>query len=803
MSSYNPQTIEAKWRKYWSDEGLYKVDLQSDKPKYYHLCEFPYPSGNLHVGHWYAWAPNDIMARYKRMNGFNVLFPFGYDAFGLPAENAAIKRGLNPRDWTYDNMATMRAQVERMGTSVDFDKEVVTCDPSYYKWTQWIFTQMVEKGIAYQADSTVNWCPSCKTVLANEQVQNGECERCDNVVHQKNMKQWMLKITDYADQLHDDLDTVDWPHAIKQAQRQWIGRSEGAHIPFEIVVEGGGEVFEKVEVFTTRPDTLFGATYFVIAPEHEMVQRLHSSIKNVEDVETYIKQTNTKSELDRQMQKEKTGCELKGVYAINPANGEKIPVWIADYVLVHYGTGMVMAVPAHDERDFEFAKKFDLPIVQVVKSSEGNEIEMPFTEYGKATNSQEFDGQTSEEAKWNIARKVGGEKVKNYRIRDWVISRQRYWGCPIPIVHCEGCGAVPVPKEQLPVELPEVDNYLPHDDGKSPLAKATDWVQTSCPKCGGNAERETDTFDTFIDSSWYFLRYLDNKNNEEFAKKEVLQEWMPVEFYSGGAEHTTMHLLYSRFFVKAMRDCGLLDFDEPYIKRHNRGLIDGPDGKKMSKSRGNVVNPDEVVDVVGTDSVRMYLAFMGPYDVPANYPWDPNGVVGVRRFLEKVWRQADKLIDEDVQGLQTVVHKTIQKVSNDLPKQQYNTAIAQLMICVNTFDKAKKVGKDQFALILQLLAPFAPHITEELWMNALQNNQSIHVSEWPSYNEEFLIEESINLPVQFNGKMRGSIMVSPDASEEEVVTEIKNTESFTKWLEGKEVKKVIYVQGKIVNIVVG
>jgi len=608
VKEYNPKEIEPKWQKKWSRDKLYLTqDEVKGKDNEYVLVEFAYPSGNLHVGHWYAFSVPDIYARLRRMQGKNLLYPMGFDAFGLPAENAAIKNKLNPREWTFQNIDYMRNQLQSMGASFDWSREVVTASPDYYKWTQWLFLKFLEKGLAYQSETPVNWCPSCKTVLANEQVVAGHCERCDAEVERRNMLQWNLKITDYADRLIDDLGSLDWPHSIKEAQKNWIGRSEGAEIEFKVV----GSKEYGVRVFTTRPDTILGATYLVLSPEHELVAKLleetrnkkQETIKNPDEVEKYINETKKKSEMDRIAEgKEKTGIRLEGVTAINPANKEEIPVWIADYVLPHYGTGAIMAVPADDERDREFAEKFNLPIVE------------GYTPAGF----EDF-----------------GQKTQKYKLRDWVVSRQRYWGCPIPVIHCNKCGIVPVPEKDLPVVLPEATDYLPSDDGQSPLAKVTDWVKVKCPKCDAEARRETDTLDTFIDSSWYFLRYADPKNEKEFASKKLLKKWLPVSFYSGGAEHTTMHLLYSRFFHKVLFDLGLVNETEPYLRRMNRSLIMGPDGQKMSKSRGNVVDPDKEVERSGADTIRIYLAFIGPYNEVNSYPWNPDATVGVRRFLER------------------------------------------------------------------------------------------------------------------------------------------------------------------------
>ena len=796
MSGYDHKKIENKWQDKWQKDNLYVTeDKVKGKDNFYCLVEFPYPSGNLHVGHWYAFSITDIYARLKSLQGLNVMFPIGFDAFGLPAENAAIKHNLNPRDWTYKNMDTMKTQLRSMGASFDWSKELATCDPSYYKWTQWLFLELFKKGLAYQANGSVNWCPSCKTVLANEQVVSGACERCGTEVEKKEMNQWMIKITDYADRLIDDLDELNWPEEIKQSQKNWIGRSQGAEIDFPV-----SGMDSSIKAFTTRPDTLFGVTYMVLAPEHEFVKRLLEN-KNpnpalhdgLEEVEKYVKDSLKKKELERLADtNNKTGVELKGIKAINPANKEEIPIYVADYVLGGYGTGAIMAVPAHDERDNQFAEKFNLPIKNVIE----NDV---------LINSDKFNGLSSEEAKEKITKEVGGKLTNNYKLRDWLISRQRYWGCPIPIIHCKKCGAIPVPEKDLPIELPEIDNYLPRDDGKSPLAKADDWVKVKCPTCNEDAERETDTLDTFVDSSWYFLRYTDPKNTEEFASKDKMKEWMPVDFYSGGAEHTTMHLLYSRFFNKALFDLGLAKDSEPYKERLNRGLIIGTDGNKMSKSKGNVIDPDEIVERLGADTVRLYLSFIGPYNEAGQYPWDPNGVVGVRRFLERVWKLSSNLSDstETDPELKKELHKSIKKITENANKLKFNTCISQMMIFMNLAEKSNlsNISKEDFGIFLQLLAPFAPHIAEELW--SLNNKESIFLSNWPKYDEGLVVDDEVTLAIQINGKVRGQVTVPHDISEEELKELVLKKEEISKWLEDKEVKKFIYVEGKLISVVVG
>jgi len=762
---YDPKEIEGKWQKEWQKTELYKTpDVVVGKENFYFLTEFAYPSGNLHLGHWYAFSVPDILARYLRMNGKNVLYPAGFDAFGLPAENAAIKNKRNPAEWTFANIDYMRKQQRSMGASFDWSREIVTCDPKYYRWTQWQFIEFLKKGLAYQAEREVNWCPKDKTVLANEQVINGHCERCDSVIEKRNMLQWNLKITDYADRLINDLDRLDWPEPIKEAQKNWIGRSEGVEINFEIKNSN-----KKIKVFTTRPDTIFGATYVVLAPEHELVLKLKPQISNWNEIVRYIEQANNKTEIHRTAEgKEKTGLELKGVEAINPATKKEIPVWIADYVLPHYGTGAIMGVPADDERDKEFAEKFNLLIVE-------NYTAAGFEDYGN--------------------------KVTKYKLRDWVVSRQRYWGVPIPVIHCKKCGAQPVLESELPVLLPEIEDYLPRDDGKSPLAKVRNWVEVKCPKCGGEAERETDTLDTFVDSSWYYLRYTDPYNDKQLASKEKMNKWMPVDLYSGGSEHTTMHLLYSRFWHKVLFDLGLVGESEPYQRRMNRGLILGPDGQKMSKSRGNVIDPDKEVERLGADTVRMYMAFIGPYNVPGNYPWNLDAAVGIRRFLERIWLVASKDKNDDARHQEVLMNQTIKKVSEDIEAMKFNTAISSLMIWLNAREKKEEgFSKTEFEILLLLLAPFAPHITEELW-HSLGRTDSIHTQNWPTYDSKKIERDEITLAVQVDDKVRASLLVLRGQSEEEIKAAALALPEVKKWLNGKAPKKVIIVPRRIISIV--
>ena len=807
MKRYNHQEIEKKWQERWRADKLYDVpDHVDGKENYYQLTEFPYPSGNLHVGHWYAFCGPDIHARWMRMRGKNVLWPIGFDAFGLPAENAAIKRNLNPADWTQDNMAHMRAQIDSMGASFDRSREVVTCHPDYYKHTQWLFLQLFKAGLVQRCETQANWCPSCKTVLANEQVVGGACERCDTAVEKKTLPQWQMRITKYADRLIDDLNDLDWPEEIKAAQRNWIGRSDGAEIDFPIVNSD-----EKVIIFTTRPDTLFGATYLVLAPEHPLVAQWLDTgvIANATAVRDYIARAAKKSEMERTAEgKEKTGVRLEGVAAANPANGEQIPVFIADYVLAHYGTGAIMAVPAHDQRDFDFARKFDLPIKQTICQNYPEPIcpvlKEAYTGPGHIVNANEdFDGMPSEEAKKAITKFVGGRLTRTYRLRDWTVSRQRYWGCPIPLVHCDACGWVPVPDEQLPVELPAVENYLPSEDGRSPLAKNADFVRTTCPQCGGDAERETDTMDTFVDSSWYFLRYTDPHNTARFASEERLRTWMPVDFYSGGAEHTTMHLLYSRFFHKALYDLGLVYESEPYKKRLNRGLILGTDGNKMSKSKGNTLDPDDIVHKLGADTLRLYLAFIGPYNEVGNYPWNPQSIIGVRRFVERVW-QLQKKVNADVPDTadaDRALHTALAKVTESIDQFKLNTGVAALMSCLNTLEKLSALTHAQLALFAQMVAPYAPHIAEELWVTA-GGKTSVHLSTWPSVNQSLLTEEEITLAVQINGKVRAEITVPADADEDAIIAAALAHDRVRAHLGDAKPHRTIVVPGRLVNVVV-
>lgn len=796
---FEHKAMEKKWQEKWQADGIYDVNERDDnRRKEYVLAEWPYPSGNLHVGHWYAFAVPDIYVRYRRMTGTQVLYPMGFDAFGLPAENAAIKHNLNPREWTEGNIDYMKNQLGSMGNAFSWDKTTSSTDPEYYKWTQWMFTQFFENDIAYRGEGIVNWCPGCNTVIANEQVQaDGTCERCDNAVEKKKMPQWMLRITDFADDLIDDLEPLNWPQHIKDAQRNWIGRSEGAEIDFELSVD------EKLTVFTTRPDTLFGATYMVLAPEHELVQKYQEKIENWEEVATYIKASQKKAEQDRlDNTKEKTGVKLEGITATNPASGEEIPVYIADYVLAGYGTGAIMAVPAHDERDFAFAQRFNLSIKQVIMPAFYNNEEasslnhLPYSGDGILNDSMEFNGVPSKEAKAAITKKVGGKLTNTYRLRDWSIGRQRYWGVPIPIVYDPEGKAHVVPKEHLPWLLPEDVDFKP--TGEAPLAKSAELKERTEKIFGAGWTPEVETMDTFVDSSWYYLRYIDNQNDEEFSSKEAQRTWLPVDLYFGGAEHTTMHVLYSRFWQKALKRLGLVEHSEPYTRRINRGLILGTDGNKMSKSKGNVIDPDEQVTLVGADTVKMYLAFMGPYGETANYPWDMGGIAGLRRFLERVYGLSDH-IGEESKETTTLLHKTIKKVSEDIEGFKFNTAISAMMIFLNQAEK-EGLSADSYTIFLRLLAPFAPHLTEELWA-AAGNPSSIHVTEFPTHNPDLAKDETVTIGVQINGKVRGDISIAPEATETEALAAVQENPSLAKRIENNTVKKTVYVPGRILNLI--
>jgi len=797
---YDPQAIEAKWQRIWADAHCFEAESGEEKPKYFALIEFPYPSGQgLHVGHPRPFTAMDVIARKRRMEGYNVLYPIGYDAFGLPTENYAIKTGIHPAKVTHDNIIRFRGQLQRLGYSFDYSREVNTTDPDYYKWTQWIFLKFFEKGLAYKAEIPINFCTSCKVGLANEEVVDGVCERCGGQVIRMVRSQWMLKITAYAQRLIDDLDTVDYLEKIKAQQINWIGRSEGALVRFPL--DGLDDV---LPVYTTRPDTLFGATYMVVSPEHPLVEKYADKIKNLDKVRAYQKAAAAKSDFERsELVKDKTGEPLEGLFAVNPVNGKKIPVWISDYVLMGYGTGAIMAVPAHDERDYAFAKTFGLPIVEVVSGGDIEQEAYTECQHGKMVNSGFLDGMEVSEAipaiiGWLEQKGIGERKV-NYKLRDWVFSRQRYWGEPIPLVYCEKCGWVPIPYDQLPLRLPMLDNFTPTDDGSSCLARAQDWLHTTCPKCGDPAMREADTMPNWAGSSWYFLRYADPHNTQEFASKKALDYWTPVDWYNGGMEHTTLHLLYSRFWHKFLYDCGLVPTSEPYMKRTSHGMVLGANGEKMSKSRGNVVNPDDYIPVYGADAFRTYIMFMGAFDQPI--PWNEQGTRGCRRFLDRVWALQDMLQGEgDTDAEQKKnVHATIKKVGEDYERMKFNTAIASMMSLTNAFYAKGKLTKDELHTLLLLLAPVAPHICEEINQNL--GYEPLHHAPWPVFDEAALVENTIEYGVQVNGKVRGRVTLDASLDTKAVEAAALACEEVKPFLKGKDIKKVIVVRN-IVNIVV-
>jgi len=868
---YDHRKIEKKWQEQWEKGKIFEVKEDPKKKKFYVLDMFPYPSAEgLHVGHPEGYTATDIVARRRRMEGWNVLHPIGFDAFGLPAENYAIKTGVHPAVSTAKNIKRIREQIKSLGFSYDWSREVNTTDPNYYKWTQWIFLKLFKRGLAYEATVPINWCPSCKTGLANEEVVDGKCDRCKTKVTKKDMRQWMLKITDYADRLLEDLKDLDWPEQIKEMQRNWIGRSEGALVRFNVILAEAGTQetvsglvktglksgMTILEVFTTRPDTLFGATYMVVAPEHEFVASLlkiknqKSKIKNIEEVQEYIRAAKEKSDLERaELLKEKTGVELKGIKAINPVNNVEIPIWVADYVLPHYGTGAIMAVPAHDIRDFEFAKKFGLPIVEVIRTGGVSALagetltkvrtpEGAYTGEGILVNSGQFNGMASEKARREIAewlaKKGLAKKAVNYKLRDWVFSRQRYWGEPLPLVFCENCAAnkktknqknkktnlgmelnpgwIPIPEDELPVKLPEMEEYKPTGTGESPLAAIPKWVNTKCPVCGGQAKRETNTMPQWAGSCWYYIAYLMLKNqkskikNQKFIwERQKIDYWMPVDLYVGGAEHAVLHLLYARFWHKVLYDEGMVLTKEPFIKLKNQGIILGEDGVKMSKSRGNVINPDDVINTYGADTMRLYEMFMGPFDDVK--PWSTKGIVGMRRFLERVWgleklksQNSNLKTTSQNSKLDRLLHKTIKKVTEDIESFKFNTAISQMMILANEMS-AKAFTVKQFETFLKILSPFAPHIAEELW-ERLSHKKSIVIEPWPKYDSALIIEEEIDLVVQVNGKLRDIIKVKIDISEEEAKRAAFESGKVKKWIGGKEVRKIIFVRGRLVNIVI-
>ncbi len=800
---YNFRAIEEKWQKIWDEEKAYKVELDTNKPKFYALVEFPYPSGaGLHVGHPRSYTALDVISRKKRMQGYNVLYPMGFDAFGLPAENYAIKTGVHPAISTEENIKNFTRQLKSIGFSFDWDRCISTCDPEYYKWTQWMFLKFYEKGLAYKSKIAINWCPSCKVGLANEEVVNGCCERCGAQVVRKDKEQWMIAITKYADRLIDDLNNVDFIDRVKSQQINWIGRSEGAELDFEITDNNGNSLGKNLKVFTTRIDTAFGVTYMVMAPEHAYVTELKDRFENIDEINNYVIEASKKSDLQRTANDSKTGVELKGIKAKNPFNGKLIPIFISDYVLTGYGTGAIMAVPAHDQRDYDFAKAFNLPIIQVLDG--GDISEKAFEEDGPHINSEFLNGLGKEDGikkAIEYAKEKGiGEAKVNFKLRDWVFSRQRYWGEPIPMVYCKHCGWQPIPETQLPLELPEISDFLPNDEGDSPLAKATDWVNTTCPKCGKEAKRETDVMPNWAGSSWYFLRYCDPHNDKEFASKEALDYWMNVDWYNGGMEHTTLHLLYSRFWHKFLYDCGYVPTPEPYNKRTSHGMILASNGEKMSKSRGNVVNPDDIVETFGADTFRLYEMFIGPFDQVAM--WSEESLNGVYRFVSKVYALFKKTFDVEMSDKDLrAMHKCIIEVTERIDQMKFNTAVSSLMTYVNYLSDMEKVPAEMYATLLKLLSPFTPHLSEEMWAR-LGFQTLVVAEEWPVGDPKLAEDNVVTLAVQINGKMRGTITVAKDASKEQMEAEALRLDNVSRQIADKTLKKVIVVPGRIVNIVV-
>ena len=802
MESYNFKAIEKKWQDKWEETGAFHAETNSKQPKFYTMIEFPYPSGaGLHVGHPRSYTALDIIARKRRMEGYNVLYPIGWDAFGLPTENFAIKNKVHPKIVTAKNIANFTRQLKMLGFSFDWSREINTTDPSYYKWTQWIFLQLFKHGLAYKQEMPINWCTGCKVGLSNEEVVNGVCERCGSEVVQKRKSQWMLKITEYAQRLIDDLDDVNYLEKIKTQQKNWIGRSEGAEVKFKL------STGDEMIVYTTRADTLFGATYTVMSPEHPLIEKMKDSITNYDEVLAYKTEAAKKSEFERtELAKEKTGVKLEGIYAVNPANGAKLPVFISDYVLVTYGTGAIMAVPAHDSRDWDFAKKFNLPIIEVVSGGKNVQEEAYTDVYkGNMVNSEFLNGLPVKEAiptmiEWLEKQGLGKRKV-NFKLRDWVFSRQRYWGEPIPLVHCDKCGWVPIPESELPLELPEIETFEPGENGESPLAKAYDWIETTCPCCGGKAQRETDTMPQWAGSSWYFLRYMDPHNDEALASKEALEYWSPVDWYNGGMEHTTLHLLYSRFWHKFLYDIGVVPTKEPYMKRTSHGMILGENNEKMSKSRGNVVNPDEVVEEFGADAFRTYEMFIGAFD--QSTPWSQQGLKGCYKFLERVWNLQSIVNDEEGYSadLEKNINKAIKKVGEDFERMKFNTAIATMMSLVNDFSKKGSVTKGEYKTLITLLNPVAPHMTEELWLT-YGNGELLSLQPWPKYDEGKTVDDEIEIVVQINGKIKDKLMIPAGLDKDGTQEAAMNTEKIKGLIEGKNVVKVIAVPGKLVNIVV-
>ncbi len=799
---YNHKAVEEKWQKIWEDKGVFHASDDTEKEKFYALIEFPYPSGQgLHVGHPRPYTALDTVARKRRLEGYNVLYPIGWDAFGLPTENYAIKNHIHPEIVTKKNIARFKKQIQSLGISFDWSREINTTDPEYYKWTQWIFIQLYKHGLAYKKEMNVNWCTSCKCVLANEEVVNGVCERCGSEVVHKVKSQWMLKITEYADRLINDLDLVNYPDRVKAQQKNWIGRSKGAEVDFTTTTG------DTLTIYTTRADTLYGATYMVISPEHPMIEKWADKISNMDEIKKYQEAAARKSDFERtEVAKEKTGVRIDGVNAINPVNNKEIPIFISDYVLVSYGTGAIMAVPAHDTRDWEFAKKFDLPIIEVVKG--GNVQEEAYTDCAKGimVNSGMLDGLTVDEAKkkiidWLTSEGKGHSKV-NYKLRDWVFSRQRYWGEPIPMVYCEKCGYVPIDEKDLPLRLPMVESYEPTDNGESPLAKMTDWINTTCPCCGGKAKRETDTMPQWAGSSWYYLRYMDPHNKNAIASKEALNYWSPVDWYNGGMEHTTLHLLYSRFWHKFLYDIGVVPTPEPYAKRTSHGMILGENGEKMSKSRGNVVNPDEIVDEYGADTMRLYEMFIGDFEKAA--PWSKASIRGCRRFVERYWNLQSVLIDGDKirPELEGAFNKAIKKVGEDIENIKFNTAIATLMALINDISNVKSINKEELRIFSILLNPFAPHVTEEVYEACKLGDGILAEAEWPEYDESKCVDESVEIVVQVNGKIKAKLNIPVDADKDAVLDLAKNDENVKKTIDGMKIIKEIVVPKKLVNLVV-
>jgi len=803
MADYEFNRIEKKWQKRWLDEKTYAAVTGDPRPKFYALIEFPYPSGQgLHVGHPRPYTAMDIVARKRRMQGYNVLFPIGFDAFGLPTENYAIKTHIHPAVVTENNVKTFTDQLQMLGYSFDWDRQVVTTDPKYFKWTQWIFLQMYKHGLAYKASIPVNWCTSCKVVLANEEVVEGVCERCGAPVVRKEKSQWMLRITKYAQRLIDDLDDLDYIERVKIQQKNWIGRSTGANVTFKTTAG------DDMVVYTTRPDTLFGATYMVMAPEHKFIEKWESLITNMDEVRNYQKEAQKKSDFERtELVKDKTGVKIEGVMAINPVNNKEIPIFISDYVLATYGTGAIMAVPAHDTRDWEFAKEFGCEIIEVVEG--GDVSEEAFTakdDSGIMVNSGFLNGMTVKEAipaiiDW-LEKNGCGTKQVNYKLRDWVFSRQRYWGEPIPMVNCPKCGWVPLPESELPLLLPDVEDYEPTDNGESPIAKMRDWVETTCPQCGGPAERETDTMPNWAGSSWYFLRYMDPDNDDALVGKDAVEYWHQVDWYNGGMEHTTLHLLYSRFWHKFLYDIGVVPTSEPYAKRTSHGMILGEGGEKMSKSRGNVINPNDVVNEFGADTLRLYIMFIGDFEKAA--PWNPTAVKGCKRFLDRIWNYASEKIEGDDQysaANEKEIHRTIKKVSDDIEKMKFNTAIAALMSLVNQFG-ANKPSRGDIKALLLMLSPFAPHIADELWEIQEFEGGMACIQPWPEYDESKTVDDTVEIAVQINGKFRTTIEVPVDSSEDDVLKAVHADEKAEKSVAGKNIVKTIYVKNRLVNLIV-